>query len=153
MAAFHKQFSTVLTRIIRSKIFWLLVVVCGSQSGCYEKAGLPIHVIVPDGFRGLVRIVEDKAGMEVPIEGGEFVYRIPTNGVLIVNQADGFGEWHQDRASYASGAAVQMLSMNMTPSPASAIALFVLDRSHNQVRLFLGTQEGMVAFLKSPAGI
>ncbi len=44
------------------------------------------------------------------MEGDEFVYRIPTNGVLPVKQAVGFDQRHQQHASFANGLPLPIFS-------------------------------------------
>lgn len=150
-----KLFGKVCTRVqmMRSSLCLLIAIVYCWQSGCYEKRGRPIRVVIPNGLRGLVRIVEDRSGGDVPIENGEFVYAIPTNGVLLVKNATGFGEWHLDRAVYKSGEPLQMLSSDMYPSPPEAVAFYEVGRSYKELRFFLGTHDEMNQFLKSPEGV
>jgi len=131
----------------------LILQVCVALTGCVEKSGSPVRIVVPGEFRGLVRIVEDKSGVEVPFENGELIFRIPTNGVLTVKETVGFGEWHQEQANFSNGEPLPILPRTAPePGPGKA-ALYGLGRSQKQLRFFVGTQGQMIDFLKSPSGV
>src|SRR5436190_23405931 len=119
---------------------------------CVEKSGPAVRIIVPIEFRGLIRIVEEKAGGTVPIESEEFVYRIPTNGVLSVKEAVGFAQWHQQYADFSSGLPLMILSTDAPDDGSEKVALYSFGRSQKQIRFFVGTKAELVQFLKSPAG-
>jgi hypothetical protein len=105
---------------------------------CSQPRGPSVRIIVPDGFKGLIKIVEDRAGVEVDLESGEYVYRIPTNGVLKVKEASGFADWHYREANYASGKPLPVYP----GAPKGKVGLFMLGtHSSGKHFLFVGTEQ------------
>ncbi len=52
-------------------------------AGCRDAPGpRRLTLVVPDGYRGIVRVVTDNAGSDAPIVDGEFVVAVPRNGML-----------------------------------------------------------------------
>jgi hypothetical protein len=126
-----------------------VVLLCVVLSGCIGKTGPPVQIIVPKNLSGLIRIVEDKSGMIVPFEKGEFVYRIPTNGVLVVVEAEGFAEFHKERASFSDGVPLQLRSTDSADGLPGEVAIYSLGRTSRELAFFVGTRQEMIAFLKS----
>lgn len=66
--------------------------------------GRPIKIILPVGYEGEVVIVKDRAnGQPLVIERGEWVFRIPPEGVLVVNDDQPFCVWHKETHVFSDG--------------------------------------------------
>jgi hypothetical protein len=116
-------------------VLLIAVLLCLS---CTQKRGASVHIVVPDGFKGLVKIVKDQTGMEIELEHGEYIYRIPTNGMLKVKEPRGLSQWHYTEASYSSGKPLPVRPENSSGD----IALFgVGSDSLGRTFFFVGTDE------------
>jgi hypothetical protein len=63
-----------------------------------------VHFILPDGYIGAFRIILDEGhGIDVKVEGGRYIYRIPENGELKVKSFEPFMKTHKETAAYRSG--------------------------------------------------
>src|SRR5947199_3717868 len=85
----------------------LLVLVCAFWGpACSRSSGRPVRLVIPDELTGLIKIVPDKKAPPINLKGGEWVYRVPTNGILRVRKDSGHEDWHLLRANFASGAEI-----------------------------------------------
>jgi hypothetical protein len=76
--------------------------------------GMPIHIIVPVGFRGQIQITEDQTNGIVPsIKDGTIVIDIPTNGCVALKDWSFYFVEHHESASYADGTSIP--DPDMTP--------------------------------------
>jgi hypothetical protein len=72
-----------------------------------ERSGYPIVLVIPDGYRGPVRLTIDKKnGVEIPRHDGRYTYPIHQDGTLVIKDASSFYRWHSEMASYASGRSI-----------------------------------------------
>lgn len=70
----------------------------------YNRTGYPILLVIPDNYRGSVRLVIDRdRGVDVPLRDGVYEYRIPASGKLLIREDQPFREWHTEKAVYVSG--------------------------------------------------
>ena len=82
-------------------IFGLALCGCGSN-------GTPVHIVVPNGFKGEVRLVLDGVhGTEVKPSQGRYEYRIPASGILRVTSFGPFKGWHVQTAAYEDGTVLE----------------------------------------------
>jgi hypothetical protein len=108
-------------------------------SGCSPQKGLPVHFVVPDGYRGAVYFTLDPTnGVAVPVTNGEFLVTIPASGKLAVRSFDFILGYHIISSQYASG--------QLLPSGPDKVNLgpIDLDRHHRPPRTavyLLGTQQ------------
>ena len=76
---------------------------------------MPIHFIIPVGFRGKISIVEDKThGLVPPIVDGKITITIPPDGHLALRDWSPFLSEHEESASYSDGTTVP--DPNMVPA-------------------------------------
>jgi hypothetical protein len=107
--------------------------------GCNLGEGLPIHFVVPNGFRGEIRIIEDPGNGEIlPKHGRWIICVLPATGILKVKSLKPFLAVHEETACYADGGV-------LNPGiDTNAIAFFGLGSfasgSTNGVSYFVGTQ-------------
>jgi len=74
---------------------------------CLEQSGDPIVLIIPEGYRGEVRLLIDKQqGVDVPLTSGRHIYQVPESGVLQIKDASPFLHWHTLGARYTNGKAI-----------------------------------------------
>ena len=75
--------------------------------GFAMREGAPVHFVVPNGFKGPIRLPLDPiAGKDIAPTNGQFVYVIPANGILAVKSFEPFQRWHKQSASYVDGTAI-----------------------------------------------
>jgi hypothetical protein len=119
--------------------------------GCAEPSGPPVRFEVPSGFRGAVQIVEARGGENVLRANGEYVYHIPTNGVLHVARALGLRAWHVERAFFSSG---QQLPVEQTSEPErlpGEVVFYSLGTTQSRFMFFVGTHSEMLTHVKNLA--
>jgi hypothetical protein len=105
---------------------------------CSERRGPSVQIIVPEGFKGLIKIEKDQAGQEIELKDGQYVYRIPTNGVLKVKLARGFAEWHYTVACHTNGRELPVYPERGI----GGISLFEIGSSSSGKEfLFVGTEQ------------
>jgi hypothetical protein len=63
----------------------------------------PIRYIIPDDFRGEIRIERSAGGIDVPLKDGYLTIAIPNNGKVRIKQPDLFSRWHKEVALSPSG--------------------------------------------------
>lgn len=69
-----------------------------------RQSGRPVHLIFPAGSRGTFVALEDRdRGIEVPLVNGEYVYRFPEAGPLLVKSNAPMHGWHKTHASFSDG--------------------------------------------------
>lgn len=70
----------------------------------HRQSGYPIVLVIPEGYRGPVRLVVDEEdGVDVPLEKGKFTYHIPQSGTLRIKDDSPFRRWHPETAMYTNG--------------------------------------------------
>jgi hypothetical protein len=70
----------------------------------YNRSGYPIVLVVPERYRGPVRLIIDRhQGVEVPLVHGKYTYRIPETGTLVIKDDSPFRQWHSMKPMYSSG--------------------------------------------------
>src|SRR5262245_55201624 len=60
-------------------------------------------MIVPNGFTGIVWLIEDSQSKEIPKVQGRYRIVIPANGVLRVKSLHPLRQWHEFSARYEDG--------------------------------------------------
>jgi hypothetical protein len=79
----------------------------------YNRSAYPIVVIVPEGYRGPIKLIVDKnRGIDVPLKEGRFIYHIPPSGTLLIKDDGPFHQWHSMTAKYTNGMAIPMRDEN-----------------------------------------
>ncbi len=67
-------------------------------------SGRPVHLIFPAGSRGTFVALEDgEHGIDVPVINGEYVYKFPDVGPLLVKSNAPMHGWHKEHASFSDG--------------------------------------------------
>ena len=70
-----------------------------SRGGKGSDVKLTVHFVVPDGYRGIFKLVVDRgAGARIEPQGPKanvFRYEIPDHGVLRVRDAEPIGSWQR----------------------------------------------------------
>jgi hypothetical protein len=74
---------------------------------CDSRSGYPIVMVVPEGYKGPVKLVLDrKRGVDVPLEDGKYTYHVPRSGTLLIKDDSPFLRWHSTTAMYANGKSI-----------------------------------------------
>lgn len=85
-------------------IMLIAIVVPFGMIAYHGRSGYPIVMVVPEGYRGPVRLVIDRRhGVDVPLEYGKYTYHIPQSGTLLIKDDSPFRQWHSMTASYTNG--------------------------------------------------
>lgn len=75
----------------------------------YDRSGPPIVMVMPEGYRALVKlIVDSQQGIDVPLEGGKYTYYIPESGTLLIKDGSPFRWWHSEGAKFSDGTSLPM---------------------------------------------
>jgi hypothetical protein len=130
----------------------LLIAAWFLLTACRQERGPTVRIIVPDGFKGPIKIAETRRGTDINVEKGEYVYRIPTNGVLTVRNAAGFAQPHYEEAYWASGTSLPIYPLDAAENVATNAVLYFIGRSQSGLRFFLGTHKEMMEYIKAPPG-
>ena len=85
----------------------LLAIIALALCGCGSN-GTPVHFVVPNDFKGEVRLILDGAhGTEVKPSQGRYEYRIPASGNLRVTSFKPFEPMHVQTAAYEDGTVLE----------------------------------------------
>jgi hypothetical protein len=122
-------------------VYWAAVIIS-------SRAWYQVRVIVPDGFRGVFSIVEDRNGIAPTYEGrrgGMFVYayNVPDDGVLASNDVRPLTAPHRVKAISASGEVLAVAGYDSpdlnavllrelggsNPTPDEYVAYFIIGTS------------------------
>jgi hypothetical protein len=112
----------------------------------YEQPGHPIALVVPDGYRGEVKLsVDREQGIKIPLTDGRYVYNISDNGELIIMDAGPFRRWHETTCTYRNGNPIAIAVGDGTSS--DAVQLHSLGsgkrfdgvKTEEYVEFFVGT--------------
>jgi hypothetical protein len=71
--------------------------------------GASVEWIIPNGFRGSVRIVEDPGGVTIPLVNGRYRVLIPADGYLVVKNKSFFYQGYEETAHFANGMSIPTL--------------------------------------------
>lgn len=73
-------------------------------AGHFSNSGEPVRIIIPSGYEGEFSIVKDSVeGQDLTFERGEWVFRIPPEGILRVKDHHPFVVWHEEIWTYEDG--------------------------------------------------
>ena len=107
--------------------------------------GSTVRIIVPDGFRGVIKIIVDSQGAEIMQVDDTYIYKIPEHGSLHVKMIVGFDSPHHVEVSDVNGQPIEAAQ----PGPVGGIALFYLGRTRSKLLLFIGTQAERDSFMQN----
>ena len=84
--------------------------------GAYaNRSGNPIRIVLPAGFRGEFSIVKDRTkGQDLKLQDDVWVFEMPANGVLIVNDDYPLYMWHQATYVYSDGHPATVKALGVT---------------------------------------
>lgn len=112
----------------------------------YNQPGHPIALVIPDGYRGRVKLVVDPhQGIEVPLTDGRYTYNISDNGELVIKNAGPFRRWHEMTCTYRSGQPIPIAIADGASSDAVQVHFLGMGKSFDgakteeYVKFFLGT--------------
>lgn len=139
---------------VRTNVGWTAVVLAivsvvlpSSIIAYYDRAGPPVIIVVPQGYRGPVTLVIDKKrGIDVPLENGRFTYHMPEGGRLLIRDDSPFRQWHSENIRFADGTPIPDDVQSDLPS--DKVAYFSLGggsrtregKSEEYIEGFVGTQ-------------
>lgn len=133
----------------------ILLMIAYSFVACSEQRRESIRLILPTGYRGVVKIVESKRGTNVYVSAGEYQYHIPTNGVLYAMSLEPFHHWHYTFANDLSGQSFRFntdirgsFTTNGNLNGNSEVCLYSLYSQKGAVFLFVGTEQERSIALK-----
>ena|ERR1041384_4446761 len=117
-------------------------------TGCNDS-GAPLHFVLPDGFKGEIRIVKDPdQGSSVREEGGRFTYIIPPDGQLRVRSLAPFSHWHKESAVFQNGGALKTGTDDNVPEDSVALRSLgtLVSDGVTTVRYYVGTKKDEATF-------
>lgn len=95
----------------------VLLVGCGGA-----RSGLPVEFVIPVGYTGTVRMLEDPTGQDIPMVDGRYSIVVPPDGFVRVRSFRPLEQWHALTARYADGTPIPRDSGDGTVGP-GAIAV------------------------------
>jgi len=131
----------------------ITVALCALICGCGDRSGPPVKYILPNGFTGYFRIVEDNTSeVTIKLESGAYVYRIPSSGVLVINELPGKDYYHSFSAQYVNGQTIPLgVDDRTAPSTLAYYSLSSISTSSSQKRehwYLVGTKKERDAFYR-----
>lgn len=92
--------------------FLAVAIVCAGGGCDYFDYGPAVHFVLPDGFRGEVRVEEDRPdGVELRTDRDHFLILVPESATVRVKNSDLFSPWHKERAFFRSGEELPVISI------------------------------------------
>jgi hypothetical protein len=80
-----------------------------------NRSGKPIRIVIPAGYRGEFSIEKDRSkGQDLKLQDGVWVFVIPADGRLVVDDDYPFYMWHQASYVYSDGRPAQVESLGVT---------------------------------------
>jgi len=109
---------------------------------------MTLTFVFPKKFTGLATITErSDAGVDPERATDGYIYRFPSNGVLVVKNLKPFEKWHKIRAEYAGGRAIEVA--NPDSGYPEQIALHSLSRKgRDTIHYYVGYERDKDEFLR-----
>jgi hypothetical protein len=150
LSKFHGVSAKPKKRSWISKNFYQFVIVaCLTLMGCERQKAPTVTFIIPDEFHGPFKVMEQKTNGAICLENGQYVYRIPTDGVVYVNRALGFREWHLAQAYFSNGKRIPVRFPDDRDVIVSNTVLYEIANTSNEFFFFIGSCEELLLYLKS----
>lgn len=90
---------------MRTTAIFLAILFSFLSAGCSDS-GPPVHIIVPDDFKGEVVLKTDNSAAPMKKTGGHYEIHIPSSGVAIFKDLAPKEHWHVSVPKRASGAVI-----------------------------------------------
>jgi hypothetical protein len=88
----------------------------------HNRLGYPIVLVVPEGYRGPVRLIIDRQqGVDVRLIDEKYTYHIPETGMLLIKDDSPFRQWHSMTAMYTDGKLIPIDHPGNLPSDAVSL--------------------------------
>lgn len=138
----RKEFA-IAHRFTLSIVATLLACICMAVSGCDPRV-TNLHIVLPNDFRGEVRIVEDRRAPPIASdEQGRHVFHVADNGTLRVSSFAPFESSHHWSAEFADGQPIPCYPNDRGYSNTAVIFQELGTYSHGNgpevLRCFVGT--------------
>ena len=106
-----------------------------------DRAGYPVHYVIPDGFHGVFLIRPDPASsIEVLPKNGIITLHIPKNGLLELKDDSFLEHWHTELAYFESGRILGEGSTTaISANDSQRMELFSIGTSDKDSVYFVGT--------------
>jgi hypothetical protein len=96
-----------------------------------------VHFVVPNGWRGIFKLVPGRENCYEPTTNGERVtYVVPDSGVLVVCDAVPLGSWHTLTASFLDGTLIRVNE----DSDSLSLSLYPLGSTSQDIWYVVGTK-------------
>lgn len=110
--------------------------------GCLESNKYTVHFVLPDGYRGAFKIIEDADNRANPVTISDDVVTVsvPFDGIVKVTDVGFLTKWHSQKATYSNG---RSLPSGMAVSPESDVVAFhsLWTDSEGTSYYFVGTPQ------------
>ena len=111
-----------------------------SLTACSPRSGDPVHITIPDTYRGVFKIVPDSnAGVPHLMVDEHFQFKIPEEGILKVENIAPFERFHQTRVTYENGESLPHGFLNLPPETTRWYSLW--SDTTGTIWFLIGTQE------------
>lgn len=129
-------------------LIWSVVLLLSLCLSCSAQPNTKLLIVIPDGFRGVVSIVEDaKSGSTVPPPTAANSYSseivIPDSGILKVRSIAPWTKWHTEEAQFADGSRLGVYGFDSVEDEEVLLRPIGMQKNNGHVEYgyFVGTLE------------
>jgi len=109
-------------------------------TGCSPRSGDPVHITLPDDYRGVFKITPDpEQGVPHAFRDDHFQFKIPEDGILKVQNIEPFERFHQRQVTYESGKSLPNGFLSLPPRTIAWYSLW--SDTTGTIWFLIGTKE------------
>lgn len=128
-------------RTLDIRLNWFLLLIAVFFWGCNEEKVWELEIVLPEGYHGVFKIVEDPENGKVLKLNEKDVLTIivPHSGIVALKQISMFDNWHQTVVRYEDGA--NITNANFYELDANTLGFYFLwSDSNNNIYFLIGTK-------------
>lgn len=135
---------------------WLWPTICGALLlvivvfATRRNSDQGVLFVIPDGFRGVIKIQESPNAPQIAVVNKEYVYRVPSNGALLVPTTASLEHLSDVRATFANGTALPVRQTPLAEPYDDDLALHVVTiDSDGTLYLLIGSERELERLYKT----
>lgn len=121
---------------------WALLIMIVSFSGCFEENEWVLEIVLPQGYHGVFKIVEDSKNKITPQRREEnmLTITVPDDGIVTLKKVEQFDDWHSTIVRYEDGTTIT--DANFYELDSSALGFYSLwSDDKNNIYYLIGTKK------------